>query len=107
MADSTRSQSRPDRGDGRPRLRTAWRVRRRYKLAQRLATLVCGLIAIAAVAAVIAAFPDPRKALAPGFVAPAAALVVGALALPWLAVGQMWRRAWLKNRDEWGEGALY
>jgi len=88
-------------------MRTAWRIRRRYKRAQRIAALAGAFVALAAVAAVVATFPDPHMALTPGFALPAAALVLGAILLPWLAVGQLWRRTWVRNRHEWGEGALY
>lgn len=107
MPDPSLKPPQPETESERPRLRTSWRVRRRYKLAQRLAALVGGVVALAAVAAVVASFPDPHMALAPGFAAPAALLVLGAIALPWLAVGRLWRRTWLRNRHEWGEGALY
>src|SRR5689334_6195156 len=107
MPNPSLSRSPSETESERRRLRTSWRVRRRYKLAQRIAALVGGVVALAAVAAVVASFPDPQMALAPGFAGPAALLVLGAIALPWLAVGRMWRRTWLRNRHEWGDGALY
>jgi protein-S-isoprenylcysteine O-methyltransferase Ste14 len=107
VPDPTQSRSRPEGEADQPRLRTAWRIRRRYKRAQRIAALAGAVVALAAVAAVVATFPDPHMALTPGFALPAAALVLGAILLPWLAVGQLWRRTWVRNRHEWGEGALY
>src|SRR3954468_9839296 len=43
--------------------------------------------------------PDPAAALDRGFLVPSALLVACSAALPWLAVGALWRR----NRHEWVE----
>ena len=83
------------------RLTTAWRVRRRYRLAQWLLA-AAGLAAGAAlVAASVAALPDPHGALGPRFLAQAAAIVVAAVAVPWLVVDGLWGRARRRNLWEW------
>src|SRR3954454_17423963 len=65
-------------------LRTAWRLRRRYRRGQRLAALLGTALALGVVAAVVTRLPDRSVALARGFVVPSAALALLCASLPWL-----------------------
>ena len=95
----------PEAAD-RKRVRTAWRLRHRYRLAQRLASLAGAALALAIVATVVTRLPDRAAALDRGFVVASAALVLVCAGLPWLTVGTLWRRTSRRNRHEWSEGAL-
>ncbi len=75
------------------RVRTAWRLRHRYRLARRLATLAGTVLALVLAAIAAARLPDSAAALRRDFLVPSALLLAGATALPWLAVGALWRRA--------------
>jgi hypothetical protein len=60
-------------------------VRRRYKVAQWL------------VAASVAALPDPLAALGRGFLAQSVIMLVAAVAVPWVVLGTLGRRAWRRS----------
>ena len=82
-------------------VRTGWRVRQRYKLAQWACATLGGCAGLAVVAATYASLADPRLAEARPFVAQSVALVAGGTALPWLVVGWLWRRERRRNLWEW------
>ena len=86
----------PARTPGR-RTTGPWRVRRRYKVAQWLLA-AAGLVAVATlVAASVAALPDPLTALERGFLAQSAIMAVAAVAVPWVVLGTLGRRAWQRS----------
>jgi NADH:ubiquinone oxidoreductase subunit 4 (subunit M) len=82
-------------------VRSGWRVRRRYKLA-RLAAVALG--ALVAVTASFAAYGSAAAAGVPvtsGFILQTLVLVAGAVAVPWLVVELLWRRARRRHFWEW------
>ena len=79
------------------RVTTAWRTRRRYKLAQRLLAALGLATALALVAASVAALPDPSAALERRFLAQSASLAIAAGAVPWIVLATLGRRAWRRR----------
>jgi hypothetical protein len=83
------------------RVRTGWRVRQGYKLAQWAGATLGGCIGLAVVAAAYASLADPRLAASAGFVLQSAALAAGGALVPWLVVGWLWRREQRRNLWDW------
>jgi hypothetical protein len=94
---------RPDEThDEHKQLRTGWRVRRRFKLAQRLATGMGGIAALAIVQLAALQLPDPLLVSSQGFLAPAVLLLAAGVAIPYAVVELLWRYVLRRNLHEWG-----
>lgn len=103
----TATDSRTAAEAGEKRVRTAWRLRRRFRLAQRAAALTGMALGLGIVRAAAASLPDPSVGLGRGFLASSALLVLSLAALPWLVVGSLWQRVRRRHGHEWTIGALH
>src|SRR5690349_11309795 len=103
MTGRTHAWGRHETGAAGKRVRTAWRLRQRYRLVQRLATLAGTALALALITITAVQPPGPAAALQRDFVVPSALLLACSAVLPWLVVGALLRR----NRHKWLEDDPY